>query len=218
MTSLLSVDLTFITILDYPLSYIEFVGTVFYLLSVYLIAKRNVFTWPIGIVSVALFMSLFYQIRLYSAAAEQIYYLIACAYGWRYWTRPNLPAGVINEVSFSPIPIIMGWVTVTIIMSLSLGLVMSQIHLWQPSLFPESASYPLIDALTTVMSLVAMWLMVRKRIESWVFWIIVDLISIWLYFVKGVLFVSLLYVVLLALAIVGFIGWTRARTSDKTRN
>ncbi|MDQ5910359.1 MAG: nicotinamide mononucleotide transporter [Pseudomonadota bacterium] len=76
--------------------------------------------------------------------------------------------------------------------------------------FPEAASYPWLDALTTVMSLVAMWLMARRRIESWVYWIIVDVIGIGLYFVKEVRFVALLYAILLALAIRGLIDWRKA--------
>jgi nicotinamide mononucleotide transporter len=210
MIKLLSVDLTFITILGYPLSYIEFLGTVLYLLSVYLVARRNMLTWPIGIISVLLFMVLFYQIRLYSAAAEQLYYLAASAYGWWYWASRGLKAGDVTDVAFSRVPTIVAWLGVTIIASGALGLIMSRVHVWSPTLFPEAASYPRLDALTTVMSLVAMLLMARKRIESWILWIVVDLLSIWLYFVKGVIFVSLLYVILSVIAATGLIGWTRA--------
>jgi nicotinamide mononucleotide transporter PnuC len=64
-------------------------------------------------------------------------------------------------------------------------------------------------ALGAVMSLVAMWLMARKHIESWIYWIVVDVIGIWLYFVKDVRFISLLYVVLLVLAIRGLFDWRR---------
>ena len=105
---------------------------------------------------------------------------------------------------------ILGWLGLIALLSVGLGATMSQIHEWLPALFPEQASYPWIDALTTVASLVAMWLMARKRIESWIIWISVDCISIWMYFVKGVLFVSLLYVVLTVLAVAGLVGWLRA--------
>lgn len=60
------------------------------------------------------------------------------------------------------------------------------------------------------MSFTAMWLFSRRRIESWIYWIIVDAIGIWLYFVKDVRFVSLLYVILLAMAINGLLSWTKA--------
>lgn len=73
MTTLLSVDNVFFTVPGYPMSYIEFAGTILYLASVWLIARRNVLTWPIGIASVLLYLILFYQIHLYSDALEQVY-------------------------------------------------------------------------------------------------------------------------------------------------
>jgi nicotinamide mononucleotide transporter len=213
MTNPLSVNTTFFTILGYPMSYVEFFGTVLYLLSVWLIARRNVLTWPIGIVSVLLYMVLFYQIGLYSDTLEQIYYLAASGYGWWYWSRSQTESRTILDVSYSRGrgPVI--WIAVTAALSAALGAVMSHAHEWLPELFTQPAAYPYIDALTTVMSLVAMWLMARKRIESWIYWIIVDVFGIWLYYVKDVKLISLLYVILLGLAIRGLIGWhaTQAR-------
>ena len=95
---------------------------------------------------------------------------------------------------------------------------MSHIHIWFPKIFPEAASYPYLDALTTIMSLVAMWLMVRKHIESWVYWIVVDVIGIWLYFTKDVKFISLLYILLLFLAIRGLMGWINVKTKVQEIN
>lgn len=93
---------------------------------------------------------------------------------------------------------------------------MGYVHIWFPKVFPEAASYPYLDALTTIMSFVAMWLMVRKHIESWLYWIAVDVIGIWLYFTKDVKFISLLYVMLLFMAIRGFLNWisVKAKTPD----
>ncbi|WP_205849223.1 nicotinamide riboside transporter PnuC [Natronospirillum operosum] len=210
MSNLFSVEMILVTVLGYPLSYIEFFGTVLYLASVYLVAKRHVLTWPVGIVSVLLFMVLFYQIRLYSAAAEQMVYLAACTYGWWYWAQSGIQAGRVEGVGFSPVPTLLKWLGVIVVLSAALGLVMTRVHEWAPTLFPEAAAFPLIDAATTVTSLVAMWLMARKRTESWVLWIAVDVVSIWLYFVKGVAFVSLLYVVLLGLATLGLLAWLKA--------
>jgi len=86
------------------------------------------------------------------------------------------------------------------------------VHHWSATLFPEPAAFPYLDGLTTVMSLVAMWLMVQKRIESWVYWIVVDLAAVWLYFEKGVKFIALLYVVLLCLAAIGLFRWHTSRS------
>jgi len=209
----LSIDAVFFTVLGYPMSYLEFAGTVLYLLSVWLIAKRNVLTWPVGIASVLLYLLLFYQIRLYADTLEQVYYLAASVYGWWFWSRTRQGDQAIIDVDFSPRRSLIVWVAVTAALSVALGAAMTRVHVWLPGVFPEAASYPYLDALTTVMSLVAMWLLARKHTESWVYWIVVDAIGIWLYFVKDVKFVSLLYVLLLGLAVKGLVEWARAGRS-----
>lgn len=210
MFDFLSVEKIAFTILGYPMSYIEFVGTILYLWSVWLIARRNILTWPIGIISVLLYAALFYQINLYSDTIEQIYYLVASIYGWWRWSTPQ-------RVTHQPVPLrsseareIIAWIAATILLSTGLGVFMMRAHILLPALFAEPASFPFIDALTTIMSFTAMWLMAQKRIESWIYWIIVDVIGIWLYYVKDVRFLSLLYVILLGMAINGLISWIQA--------
>ena len=210
MSDALSVDRIFFTVLGYPMSYIELVGTVLYLWSVWLIAKRSMLTWPVGIVSVLLYMALFYQIRLYSDALEQVYYLGASVYGWWYWSSSRQAKHTLTDVSYSSGRTVGVWLAVTAALATALGGIMSHIHIWAPGAFPEAASYPYLDALTTVMSLTAMWLMARKHIESWIYWIVVDVIGIGLYFAKDIKFVSLVYVILLGLAIRGLIEWSKA--------
>jgi nicotinamide mononucleotide transporter len=198
------------TILDYPLSYIELVGTVLYLWSVWLIARQRILTWPVGIVSVLLYMALFYQIQLYSDALEQGYYLVASAYGWWLWRREGRRADQ-PFVPYVSAPRTLGLVLVlTLALAAALGALMTQIHLLLPGLFPQPAAFPFLDALTTIMSFSAMWLMAQKRLESWAYWIIVDVIGIGLYYAQGVRFISLLYVVLLVIAINGLVGWLRS--------
>ncbi|MDZ8184135.1 MAG: nicotinamide riboside transporter PnuC [Nostoc sp. ChiSLP02] len=202
-------------VLEYPMSYVELLGTIFYLWSVWLISKKKILTWPVGIVSVLLYMVLFYQIRLYSDMIEQVYYLGVSVYGWWQWNRPESASGEIFHVRYSyPRTMILA-VSVTVAISLAMGALMSQIHTILPALFPEKASFPYLDALTTIMSFTAMWLMAQKRIESWYYWIVVDIIGIWLYYMKGIKFVALLYVILLFMAINGLISWLK---TAKIRN
>ena len=212
MLRFLSVDNVALTFMGYHMSYIEFFGTVFYLWSVWLMAQRRMLTWPVGIISVLLFAALFYQIRLYSDALEQVYYLIASVYGWWRWSNarhaPDKESDV--RVRYSSWYGIIAGLAITIILSLAVGVLMSKVHIWLPALFPEKASFPFLDALTTMMSFTAMWLLAQMRIESWVYWISVDIIGIWLYYVKEVRFIALLYVVLLCLAIKGLVSWIKA--------
>jgi nicotinamide mononucleotide transporter len=212
MPDFLNINTIAFTLFDYPMSYVELVGTIFYLWSVWLIARRNILTWPIGIISVILFMFLFYQIQLYSDTIEQGYYLLASVYGWWFWrkTAQQQKTDEKLNVSYSPPRVILFWVGIIAVLSVIVGVAMTQIHVWLPAIFPVAADYPFLDALTTVMSFVAMWLMARKHTESWVYWIIVDVIGIGLYFVKDVRFLSLLYVVLLIMAINGLWTWHKA--------
>ncbi|MBE9000861.1 nicotinamide mononucleotide transporter [Nostoc sp. LEGE 12447] len=189
------------------MSYIELLGTVFYLWSAWLISQRKILTWPVGIVSVLLYMALFYQIRLYSDFLEQIYYLVVSVYGWWRWSTPDY--GKVLLIRYSPPRKIVLIAAITIAISFATGALMSQIHLLLPAIFLEKASFPYLDALTTIMSFTAMWLMVQKRIESWYYWIIVDVIGIWLYYVKEVKFIAFLYIILLFIAINGSISWLK---------
>src|SRR6185503_5604305 len=215
MSNPFSVDNIAFSVFGYQLSYVELFGTVFYLWSVWLIAKRRIWTWPVGIVSVLLFMMLFYQIRLYSDALEQVYYLGASIYGWWFWSHSPKEDGKILDVSFSSVVWLVVWALLTALVGLSLGGFMSHAHDRFPVIFPEAASYPYLDALTTIMSFTAMWLMARRRIESWIYWIVVDVIGIGLYYAKAVKFVALLYVILLFLAVKGFFSWLKTREQQK---
>ena len=86
---------------------------------------------------------------------------------------------------------------------------MAQVHVWLPTYFPEKASFPYFDAFTTVLSIAATFLMIRKRIECWVLWILVDVVSIGIYLQKGVLFIAMEYLVFLMMAIAGLVNWIK---------
>jgi nicotinamide mononucleotide transporter len=158
---------------------------------------------------VLLYAALFYQIRLYSDTLEQVYYLGASIYGWRWWRISREDTDTSAGFRYSSQQNLILTLVITLVLSIIIGAMMSRVHLWLPVLFPEAASFPYLDALTTIMSFTAMWLMARKRIESWHYWIVVDVIGIWLYYVKEVRFISLLYVLLLIMAINGLRMWNK---------
>jgi len=210
--SVLSYQNILITIGDYPLSWIEFAGTLLYFASVWLIARKRLSTWPVGIASVILYGILFWQIRLYSDCLEQVYYLVVSIWGWISWNATKRKEASI-PTGFSAGRAIGAWIGVTVAAGAGLGLVMSRIHLWLPLLFPEPASFPYLDALTTVASFVAMFLLTRRRAESWVYWILVDIAAIWLYWVKGLRFIAAQYVFLLVMAVYGLWRWASKERS-----
>ncbi|ADK80257.1 nicotinamide riboside transporter PnuC [Sediminispirochaeta smaragdinae] len=206
MLNFFSINHVAFTVLQYPMSYVEFLGTIFYIWSVWLIAQKKMLTWPVGIVSVILYAFLFYQIRLYSDFLEQLYYLGASVYGWWFWDKKKkedqeiaVVRGTLKNNIF--------WLAGILIVSGFTGLLMGRIHLILPKIFPQPADFPFWDAFTTISSFAAMFLLARKRFESWLLWIVVDVIGIVLYYVKGVKFLSLLYVFLLLIALKGFLSW-----------
>jgi nicotinamide mononucleotide transporter len=206
--NILSIETIFLNIGDYPLSYIEFIGTVLYFTSVFLISRKNILTWPIGIISVILYGILFYQIQLYSDMLEQSYYLIISIVGWVTWKNTKIKNQSIETTWSSRKGILLG-IFITTIGTVLLAICTINFHKWLPRIFMEPASYPIIDALTTVMSFVAMYLITIRKNDGWLYWIVVDMIAIWLYWIKDIRFISIQYVFLLIMATYGFIFWIK---------
>jgi nicotinamide mononucleotide transporter len=201
------------TLLGYPISWLEFVGTIFNLVCVILVARRHILNWPIGLIGVVLFGVLFYQINLYADVAEQIYYFITGIMGWYMWhgARRDKSADDKVVVTTNSLRQNLAWLGGIAGVSVIATWALSHAHIWVPAIFPEPASLPAIDATTTIMSFAAQFLMMQRKLENWYLWIVVDVIAVWLYWYKGVPFVALLYLVFLFNAFYGLVSWRRAQ-------
>jgi len=199
------------TLLGYPISWLEFVGTIFNLVCVILVARRHILTWPIGLVGVVLFGVLFYQINLYADVAEQIYYFITGIMGWYMWSNAKQRGKSDNKVIVTKNSLLqnLAWLGGIAGVSVIASWALSNAHIWAPFVFPEPASLPAIDATTTIMSFAAQFLMMQRKLENWYLWIAVDVVAIWLYWYKEVPFVALLYLIFLFNAFYGLIAWKR---------
>lgn len=214
--SLFDINSIFFTLLNYPMSYLEFFGTIFTGWSVYLSAKNKVISWPIGLVGVVLYGFLFYQIQLYSDLFEQVYYLLTGFWGWWLWTHPqSKDKDVKNElkVSFGSKKFNLVGLVSIVVLTLGLSRFMSNIHVIFPVLFPVAASFPFMDAFTTATSFVANIYLAKRKIENWYLWIVVDVIGVFLYYQKGVIFLSLLYLFFLLNAFKGLSDWSKTKKS-----
>ena len=207
LTFLLDVRETFFTVLDHPVSYVEFIGTVLGLISVFLAARANIFTWPTGIANAIFFLVIFYQIHLYSDMFLQMYFCGMGVYGWFSWQkRGEIGHGVIRTLNNPQRIKIAIFIALVILV---FGTLISQIHLYLPSVFDHPASFPYVDTFITISSILATILLAKRIFETWVLWILVDITSIWLYSVKGVRFIALLFVIFLGLAVLGILSWYR---------
>ncbi|MBX2840363.1 MAG: nicotinamide riboside transporter PnuC [Flammeovirgaceae bacterium] len=203
---LFSTDFIVFRIGDYPLSLIELIGTISGLISVYLASKANLYTWPTGIINEIAFFILFYQVHLYSDMLLQVYFLGISIYGWVFWKEK------VKEDEKVLLLKIYGWIIYSVILlfgTILLGFLMSQIHLYLPDIFIVPTTFPFSDAFTTVASILALILLARKNVASWVLWILVDIVAIFIYFQKGILFIAWEYVVFLMLAIIGLFKWIK---------
>ena len=196
---------TAFSIINYPISYVELIGTIFGLISVYFASKANILTWSTGIINEIFLFILFFQVHLYADMFLQVYFFIVTIYGWYNWNRTtvenkitviNAKARCINTV-------------IIVVGSLLSGFLIKNIHLYLPNYFKVAAAYPFTDSFVMVLSIVATILLAKKKIENWHLWILVDAICVILYFKKGVYFLSLEYLIFLGLASYGLYHWKK---------
>ena len=169
------------------------------LACVWLTVRQNIWCWPTGLAMVTLYIVIFYDAKLYSDMLLQVVYIFLQLYGWHAWLHGGRDRTAL-AVSFLPTRHVALWLAACFAGTILLGGGMHR-H--------TDASFPYVDAFTTVASLIAQWLMARKVLESWLVWIIVDVVSIGLYLAKELYPTAGLYTVFLFLATIGFFAWRR---------
>lgn len=179
---------------------IEIVATILGLTNVYLIVRRNIWNYPFGLAMVILYAKIFYDYKLYSDALLQIYYVVIQLYGWWYWLRGRQADGLITvaRLAHGQRALTAG---IIVAGAAGLGWFMAS---------NTDASVPYWDAATTVMSLMAQFLLSRRCIENWILWIAVDVLSIGIYTYKELYLTAGLYAVFLGMASWGLMAWLRA--------
>jgi nicotinamide mononucleotide transporter len=185
--------------LSQPVHIIEAIATITGLICVYLNARGNIWGWPVGILSVGLAVFVYYQSFLYSDFILHIIYVILGFYGWYQWAY--------GGQSHSQLPITrLG--TSMWVLSIATGVAGLFILGWVFDTY-TNASFAYWDAYTTSFSLVAQFLLAKKKLGNWLVWIAVDLIAIGIYFAKELYFFTFLYVGYLILAIYGYLEWKK---------
>lgn len=186
---------------DYPTLFIilEIIAVIFGFLSVWYSKQENILVYPTGIISTLIFVYLLWQWELLGDMMINFYYASMSVYGWYVWTRK------VDAVHFTPVtrttPKEKLWSVLIFIGTLIFVYgVYEAFDKWN-----NWTAY--VDTVTTAIFFVGMWLMARKKIENWIYWIIGDLISVPLYFYKGLTFTSLQYFLFTIIAIFGYLAW-----------
>ncbi len=187
---------------------IEAIAVVFGIACVWLIVRESIWCWPTGLVQVSLYVYIFYHAKLYSDFGLHIFYIGMQFYGWYNWLHggENRDKAPITRLSAKGI---VGW-------SLA-SLAAAAIWGWTMNRYTD-ASVPYPDAFTTMTSLVAQWLLARKKLENWFFWIAVDVVAIGIYFYKALYLTSGLYAIFLVLCIMGVRSWTKTWKATTNKN
>lgn len=194
---------TAFTLAGYPMSYVELVGTVAGLLSVWYASKARIATWPLGIVNEICLFFLFYQVHLYADMLLQVFFFVTTLYGWFNWRKIPGPQSI-RRISRERLLLFVGILCVA---TLATGFLMAHLHTLLPALFPEKAAYPYPDSLVMAGSIIATFLLAAKRLENWFFWILTDVCCVVLYAVKGVYVLCGEFVIFLCIAIFGYFSW-----------
>lgn len=185
---------------------IEAVAAGFGLLCVVLTIRQSIWCWPAGLIQVALYSIIFYQVKLYSDLILHVIYIGMQLYGWYHWLHGGEGRGELRVTSLSPRGRI-AWPAA----------IAGVTCIWGYSMQTYTdADWPFGDAFTTVASLAAQWLMARKRLESWLYWIAVDVVAIGIYWQKSLYLTSALYTLFLILAMIGLSAWQRAMIAARS--
>jgi nicotinamide mononucleotide transporter len=177
---------------------LEIAGFVTGALSVWLAVRQNPWNWPVGVANAGCFLVLFWQARLYGDMALQVLFIVICLLGWYRWLFGGAGHSRLHVTRIG---------TRGAIVYACVGV--SATAVFTPYLRSIGDASPLLDALTTVMSVQAQYLMTRKVIEHWWVWMAADLIYIYLYASRQLYLTSLLYVLFFAMCVVGLRDWQR---------
>ncbi len=183
-------------------SLLEFIAVVAGIVSVWFSKKENILVYPVGLVNTVIYSYISIKFHLLGEASVNVYYTVMSLYGWYLWSRKDMgskPVVVITNSSLRQ------WGFHLLFFAMCYAAIYAALVYAQKAFFP--GAIPWADAFASATAFTGMWLMAKKKVESWIWWILTNIASIPLYFVKGLVFTSVYYFVLLVLAFAGLSAW-----------
>lgn len=187
---------------------LEIIGAVIGLVYIFLEYKANFWLWPVGILMSLFYVVIFFNGKFYADAAVNLYYIGANVYGLAVWLRhrSSLEGEVADLLPISRCP--QNKMVASLLISMLLWVL-----IYVLLRFCTDSVAPVGDAFTTALSIVAMWLLAHKYIEQWLFWIVVEVVSVSLYIWKGLYPTAVLYGVYTVVAVLGYFNWRKEMTT-----
>jgi nicotinamide mononucleotide transporter len=185
------------------MSWLEGIAVIFGIASVFYSMRENIWVYPTGLISTLIYVWICFQYKLYGDMGINAYYFSMSIYGWYVWTHPKGDQSVLPVTWLSS----KGWIMAALIFLVSFAAIS------QVLINLTDSDVPYWDSFTTASAFVGMWLMAKKKVENWYFWLLTDLVSVPLYFYKGLVLTSFQYLVFTILAALGLIAWVKSSRS-----
>ena len=186
---------------------LEFIAVVAGIASVWFSRKENILVYPVGLINTIFYIYLSVKGHLYGEASVNFYYTIMSIYGWILWSKKDRQKNeLVLHITYSNRK---EWIQQLLFFSGFYLAIFFSLSWAKQAFAPEAI--PWADAFASATAYTGMWLMAKKKIESWIWWIATNLASIPLYFIKGYVFTSVQFVVLLILAVAGLVEWRKKR-------
>lgn len=183
---------------------LEIIAILSGIISVWFSNKENIWVYPSGLIGTILYIYISIRGDLYGEAVVNLFYTVMSIYGWYNWLRKDTSFKPIVHISFSSAR---DWKIQLAFFATIYLIIYTSLYFIKEYFSP--GAIPWADALASAAAFTGMWLMTRKKVESWIWWVITNLASIPLYFVKGFTPTSGYYTVLLIMAVFGLISWRK---------
>jgi len=188
-------------------SWLEYIGVFCGIGSVWFSKKENILVYPVGLVNTILYIYISIKGKLFGEASVNLYYTVMSIYGWILWSkRDAVKHEAILHITYSSKK---EWLQQLLFFAVFYVAIYFSLT-WLKNTFAPGA-IPWADAFASATAYTGMWLMAKKKIESWIWWIATNCASIPLYFIKGYVFTSVQFAVLLILAFAGLFEWIEKR-------
>ena len=184
----------------------EAVAVILGIIAVYLSTRQNIWTYPLGIISVFIYIFIFHEVKLYADMGLQVFFIILQVYGWYEWLHGGENKSRLH-ISHTPRSVAVYNIIFVVLGTAMLGYVLHTL---------TDAALPYIDSFLAVLSMSGQFLLARKYFQNWHVWMAVNIGSIAMYAMKGLYFTMVLYAVFLGLAVVGYLEWKKELPASPT--
>ncbi len=183
---------------------LEYLAVVSGIASVWFSRKENILVYPVGLISTTIYIYLSIKGSLFGEAGVNLYYTLMSVYGWLLWARKDIQQHHVVEITYSNNK---EWIRQALFFALCYGVIFTALIYLKKNFTP--GAIPWADGFASATAFTGMWLMAKKKVESWYWWIATNIASIPLYFVKQYIFTSVYYFILLIFAFWGLAEWKK---------